>query len=55
MLAVLAVAALWLGFATAALASEPDTIAGTVTSATTKSPIEGVEVCAGRFVYDRNV
>jgi Carboxypeptidase regulatory-like domain len=53
MLVVLAAVALWLGFATAALASEPDTIAGTVTSAATKAPIQGVEVCAGRFVYEQ--
>jgi Carboxypeptidase regulatory-like domain len=53
MLAVLAVIALALVFASSALASEPDTIAGTVTSAATKDPIQGVEVCAGRFVYEQ--
>jgi len=52
-LVVLAAVTLWLGFATPALASEPDTIAGTVTSAATKAPVQGVEVCAGRFVYEQ--
>ena len=52
-LAVLAAVTLWIGFATVALAGEPDTIAGTVTSAATKAPIQGVEVCAGRFVYEQ--
>ncbi len=52
-LVVLAAVTLWLGFATAALAGEPDTIEGTVTRAATKAPIQGVEVCAGRFVYEQ--
>jgi hypothetical protein len=45
---VLAATALSLGFAQSALAGEPDTIEGTVTSAVTKDPIQGVEVCAGQ-------
>ena len=53
MLAVLAVIALTLVFASSALAGEPDTIEGTVTSAVTKTPIPDVEVCAGRFVYEQ--
>ncbi len=36
-----------------ALAGGGDEIEGTVTSATTKAPIRGVEVCAGRFVYEQ--
>ena len=44
----LAAATLSLGFAQSALAGEPDTIEGTVTSAVTKDPIQGVEVCAGQ-------
>ena len=47
---MLAATALSLGFAQSALAGEPDTIEGTVTSAVTKDPIQGVEVCAGQYV-----
>jgi hypothetical protein len=47
---VLAAATFSLGFAQSALAGEPDTIEGTVTSAVTKDPIQGVEVCAGQYV-----
>jgi hypothetical protein len=53
LLAVLAVIALTLVFASSALAGEGDQITGTVTSATTKAPIQSVEVCAGRFVYEQ--
>jgi hypothetical protein len=49
---VVALSAFMLGFAQSALA-EPDTIEGAVTSAATKAPIQGVEVCAGRFVYEQ--
>ncbi len=52
-LAMFAAVAVPLGFAQSALAGEPDTIEGTVTSAATKAPVKGVEVCAGRFVYEQ--
>jgi hypothetical protein len=52
LVAVVAVA-LPLSFVPSALASGGDEIEGTVTSAATKSPIQGVEVCAGRFVYEQ--
>lgn len=39
--------------ASSALASEGDQITGTVTRAATKAPIQGVQVCAGRFVYEQ--
>ncbi len=48
---ILVVAAFALGGAQSARAG--DTIEGTVTSAATKAPIEGIEVCAGRFVYEQ--
>jgi hypothetical protein len=45
MLVVLVAVALWLGFATAAFASEGDEIHGTVSSLATGEPIAGMEVC----------
>ncbi len=53
LLVVIAAVALSLNFASSALASEGDEIEGTVTSAMTKAPLPGVEVCAGRFVYEQ--
>jgi hypothetical protein len=50
LLAVLAVAALTLIFAPTALAAEGGQITGKVTSAATKAPIEGVEVCPERLI-----
>ncbi len=52
-LAVLAAIALTLVFASSALAGEGDQITGTVTNSATKAPIQSVEVCAGRFVYEQ--
>ena len=52
-LATFAAVALTFGFAQSALAGEADTIEGIVTSATTKAPVKGVQVCAGRFVYEQ--
>jgi hypothetical protein len=39
--------------ASSVLASEGDQFTGTVTRAATKAPIQGVQVCAGRFVYEQ--
>jgi hypothetical protein len=50
MLAAPAVIALLLVFAASALAVEGGLITGTVTSAATKAPIEGVEVCPERLI-----
>jgi Carboxypeptidase regulatory-like domain len=44
------IAGLSLSLAQEALASEPDTIEGVVTSAVSTAPIQGVEVCTGRYI-----
>ena len=54
MLAMLAVIAFSLVIASGALATEDDQITGRVTSAATKTPIEGVEVCAVRLWGERS-